>query len=107
MSEVKHTPGPWDIEYVGDKPPNHNPSDQPTIAYVGDYRVIGPGRGYDLHGECIDDARVIASSPDMLAALKLALPQLPLPIDAEDTSVSAVAHRAVEGAIAKAEGRSS
>lgn len=66
-----HTPGPWAIEYVGDKP-LHYQTDRPTVAYVGDYRVVRDGngmRGYDGHGPDEKDARLVAAAPGMLAAL--------------------------------------
>lgn len=69
---MTHTPGPWAIEYIGDKSPKEI-SDEPTIAYCGDYRiriVVAGGRGYDSHEDDIADACVIAAAPDLLAALR-------------------------------------
>lgn len=68
-----HTPGPWATEYVGD---DGFASDRPTVAIVGDYRIVRDGhsvRGYDGHAADEADARLIAAAPDLLAALKAVL----------------------------------
>jgi len=61
------TPGPWAYEYIGDLPPGRTRSDRPTIAIVGDFRVVREGRGYDLHSSDEDDARLIAAAPETAA----------------------------------------
>lgn len=102
MTEIKHTPGPW--EYV--------PSNGNHGAYVADmdgcsvcdcYVVSGGGSGrlfYDFQGEMSDaNARLIAAAPEMLEAL----------YEVEATAIDAydpVMLAKVQAAIAKAEGRS-
>jgi hypothetical protein len=73
------TPGPWAYEYIGDLPPGRTRSDRPTIAIVGDFRVVREGRGYDLHSSDEDDARLIAAAPETAAdreRLRAALEQI-------------------------------
>jgi len=63
--EVKHTPGPWEIE-PSDDGQSHwiVPAASNRCGWVGDryMRVSGP---IDIH-----DARLIAAAPDLLEALE-------------------------------------
>ena len=86
MSETKHTPGPWEIAPIesGDK----------------DIIIVEPGVALDYDDvdpeEQEANAHLIASAPELLEALKIALVHLPeLPIICEK----------IDRAIAKAEGR--
>jgi hypothetical protein len=133
-----HTPGPW--RYGQNKAQRANGKDQWEIGLApdvcGDPSAVSGGRGRDymlVSGICRKaDARLIAAAPDMLAALRLALPELredletlvechtpgaptwsadtPLPPDLdEDVLLTAQdkqrAYEAVKTAIARAEGR--
>jgi hypothetical protein len=66
---TKHTPGPWVLDDIA-----HSHVD-------ADYHIIDAGKGYHLDGEgsdgfnlsgcmSLDDARLIAAAPDLLAALE-------------------------------------
>ncbi len=61
-SDMKHTPGPWTVEEQADGYRNIL-ADGRFIGYVDSEPVIGDG---------LANARLIASAPDMLAALRLA-----------------------------------
>jgi hypothetical protein len=101
---VQHTPGPWEVE---------SPMpDELWIVEAGkqahEWRVIAgspfPGDRDDIpRAQVKANARLMAASPVMLEALKLALPWLSAPLDDRDQSASGVAHRAVVAAIALAE----
>lgn len=101
-SAPKHTPGPWDFELIEEH------SVRPTVASVGDYRFVRSGlgaRGYDLHGQDEDDARLISAAPDLLEALKKTLAFIDdnFPIGSHAPGINHVMG-AAETAIAKAEG---
>lgn len=93
MSEraMSHTPGPWDVSAV----------DRRTV-------VCGNGDAIaDVHKwRDTDDARLIAAAPDLLAALKLAIPDLyNYDSDRNYEGLPNAAIEAAEAAIAKAEGK--
>lgn len=92
---AQHTPGPWKVEYSDKR------SDEPTICYCGDYRIVADGfRGYDSHAECDVDARLIAAAPDLPTALQGLLDRMTF--DARiDTQDRMDAMRAASAAIAK------
>jgi len=112
MSEIKHTPGPWDAQLT----------DTP---YCCDIPVVVAGSGFtvaevmnlDSFGACLDDevtdheidemeksaratATLIAAAPDLLAACKLALEKCNFAVG------SMKAKQALQDAIAKAENQS-
>lgn len=73
MSEHKHTPGPWKVEL--------NKRAWGWVEVVGpSFAVHGPTQATDLrlHDEVkrIADARLIAAAPDLLEAVKEAMPFL-------------------------------
>lgn len=121
MSEVKHTPGPWEINWyictADAKDVAHAKSNGRTLS-VGDefWRVpysIGPLSTDHNHwaGDhlAVDEAnaRLIAAAPDMLEALKLVIEEkAPRYHDCTDDGLPKCAWCFAEDAIAKAEGRS-
>ena len=90
-TQAKHTPGPWTTQPIGDE---------------SECNILGGGR--ELIATVSDnDANLIASSPDLLAAAKgvlewmeLALPKFDGPLD----SGNATHQVALRAAILKAEG---
>jgi hypothetical protein len=89
---VSHTPGPWEI----------------VSRFVGPY-VISSGDGEIAHvgGEpnvpVLDNVRLIAAAPDLLAALKLACEELDIdcPMYFDESELAGK----IRAAIAKAEGK--
>jgi hypothetical protein len=81
-----------------------NSAGYPT-AFVPAWDNPGPGE-IDGAEEALANARLIASAPEMLQALKALMKALPGHWDAEDAPGGAEAWKAAEGAIAEAEGRS-
>lgn len=68
MSTQKHTPGPWNVAYYGY-------TERPVIKHGS--QSIADVRGCELDDtttHSLANARLIAAAPDLLAALKLALP---------------------------------
>lgn len=63
MSEIKHTPGPWEAEEF---------CEGGNVAFVriGNITVDGSYRGGESDALSLADARLIAAAPDLLAALK-------------------------------------
>jgi hypothetical protein len=111
MTTTQHTPGPWavldDDGYVG-VPFIPIQTDKPAGApWTLICEVRGNGNDNDpdlgLNDEDRANARLIAAAPDLLTALKLALPILE-GANAKCTGETAFIRR-VRAAIAKAEGR--
>lgn len=81
MTNTKHTPGPWVVNYEGDV----RGADGRTVPWTK------------------DDARLIAAAPELLAALEWAMGYLPT----EGQSVTWMrGHAAARTAIARAKGES-
>jgi len=90
---TQHTPGPWRLERAG--PCVYVMAGRFCVATTSDER----GGGVP---PAMDNARLIAAAPEMLAALRLALTAL----DHDDaTRVEIAAYDMVCAAIAKAEGK--
>lgn len=109
--DTKHTPGPWAVEYIGDKLASETMSDA-TVCIVGDYRIVVKDQpSYEFHGNDEDDARLIAAAPDLLAALQTCLTaeeerRATLKPGAPATTYTENRIELIRAAIAKAEGRS-
>ena len=88
---AEHTPGPWTVEYDDDGV---------------EIRAAGDLMGTIIHGGAMDaNARLIAASPDLLAAAKAALDRLCDPYLGEDDGERQRPEiAALEQAIAKVEG---
>ena len=101
MKNAKHTPGPWAIEYLD----TIKDSRGITLCHVKDslYKT-GPVGGVfnsaDYREERNANARLIASSPDMLVMLEEVLHQLPkeLTLDGE------ILRDAIKSVVVKARG---
>lgn len=104
MSENKHTPGPWSVRV-------HEHHDNPVCwvvapdvnGYPYDAEILGDDEYREQSGgyeRRLADCALIASAPDMLAALKAVLKA------AETGRGKADAEALAEASIAKAEGRS-
>ena len=108
---MAHTPGPW---RVGGTSGNTGEAEEIAaglriIAWTADTYNEDEDEG-EVTDEDRANARLIASAPEMLAALRFALPVLAAAascgtIDAEGVNLELEAAREVEDAIAKAEGR--
>jgi hypothetical protein len=87
--KVGHTPGPWSIEGIE--------------IMAGDWKVIAQMRG-EIN---IQDARLMAEAPVLLAALKEALKLIDIIYIAEDARASMlmVERQRIESVIEKAEGK--
>jgi hypothetical protein len=117
---MAHTPGPWEMSGPDERPrvqtvrryvelvadgsrPKKSPRGKPlephhkTIHDPNPWGILTESRWSDLGPTTIDNARLIATAPDLLAACKEAL---------KDLSWSAASRSHVERAIDKAEGRS-
>lgn len=106
-SAVTHSPGPWTVKLhacFGD-------DGQPIVGMwveAGEYRSVA---NVMPHREGASNAHLIAAAPDLLAALKAALPWIAIAMvarDPETTHPQAIANHAedlalVQAAIAKAE----
>jgi hypothetical protein len=76
---MTHTPTPWKAIPIGEK------SDEPTVCYVGDCRIVVEGaRRYDDHAEDQQDAEFIVRAVNSLPALVKALERISR--DARDRS---------------------
>ena len=104
---AKHTPGPW---AVGHEMNSERPGSVPVVAMVRD------SLGGKMHvafvngmaGEQEANARLIASAPDMLAALRGMLDGLRVPTSVDDQNAEREeACAAARAAIAKATGGAS
>ena len=87
---MAHTPGPW----VNDKT---HPEWERNVVWAGDTVIAHVVD--DQHGNADVNARLIAATPDLLAALKAHLPWREEPVQGWGMWADAVA------AIAKAEGK--
>ena len=89
VKKVGHTPGPWSIEGIE--------------IMAGDWKVIAQMRG-EIN---IQDARLMAEAPVLLAALKEALKLIDIIYIAEDARASMlmVERQRIESVIEKAEGK--
>lgn len=93
---MKHTPGPWTVAPGRDKTHPHNVESRSPDC-----------EGFDL-ARCvlIDDARLIAAAPDLLAALQYALERFEcIPKDRDEYGIFKGAADMARAAIAKAEGQ--
>lgn len=112
MSTEKHTPGPWGMETVrtscgvchkvGPWPHKWRAGEMTSACIYDDYP--SPPEGTDT---MLANARLIATAPDLLAAVKDAHSMLKNVevIDGEDGDPWSKAMARMEAAIAKAEGR--
>jgi hypothetical protein len=97
--KTQHTPGPWAVS-------GHiNRFTAGEIIKAGDEEIasVHDFNRYNRDAEREANARLIAASPKMLAALRVLLPYLPEPEDAVDPQQHA-ALVAARAAIAEAEG---
>ena len=67
---MAHTPGPWHVN--DNEPEDIRIEDDDELIVAATWAFVAPGRD----GQEIANARLIASAPDLLAALKAALPYL-------------------------------
>jgi hypothetical protein len=100
VSAVKHTPGPWRVFLT---------KDGRRVIGIGELTgegIADCGFGVWRGGsaEAIANAYLIAAAPELLAALKAAQAIRPGNWDDDDDPDQAAAWRAVDAAIAKAEG---
>jgi hypothetical protein len=95
----KHTPGPWTVEPPSDQAP-HMWITAPTSSGIAKVETCDydDGRGERLTDEDFANARLIAASPELLAALKEAVEII--------EEYSPYDGSRAYSAIAKAEGRS-
>ncbi len=93
MDKLKHTPGPWKIEY-------NDPEEEYWVTRP--HYDAGPAK--IIYN--IEDARLIAAAPDLLAALQRILPFVDCiaAITREDINEYEQAYKDAIAAIAKAEG---
>jgi hypothetical protein len=98
---MAHTPGPWEIHHYGDNEGDIHGSDGALVCMMreGD---TDPGENWSA------DARLIASAPELLAALRVAADAIDLAqaqVDSENDRHNLCKRLvAVKRAIAKAEG---
>lgn len=96
MGEIKHTPGPWDTQVVGDE--IWVGVEHPEVGFVTHAAIrYGCDEAAEL-GTKEANARLIVAAPELLEALKLLLA-------ARKDFELMTAASAAETAIAKAEGR--
>ena len=103
----KHTPGPWSLERAESNRVMHFDDDSQThyrhVAYCGsDWDT---GRTGERDKEDTANARLIASAPDLLAALKALHAAIDIPGAAKPTAAERAAWSLAGDAIAKAEGK--
>jgi len=111
MAHNQHTPGPWAFD-PDDFTEVFNPDSGAMICKVleaDDFPCLEEGTHGDVQDECLANARLIAAAPDMLEALKAAKETIrvwhgPNAWDIYDRSSPEM--KAINEAIAKAEGRS-
>lgn len=101
----RHTPGPWTLRYDH---PNPRPCERPTLGTVvgPDGDGVGEGWGNDAE-EAEANARLIASAPEMLVALRDIMDRQTSKGDLGGGyfTLSGDCIRRAESAIARAEGR--
>ena len=102
MSEVKHTPGPWRTR----KSESEAPDDFVVMADKTGESICDctAGNPYMSEEEALANARLIATAPEMLLALKEIIEELPLGAD-EPFNARFWKINAASAAIAKAEGK--
>jgi hypothetical protein len=100
MTDVKHTPGPW-LHVKGERL-SHDAEGWTEWAVVPAIVSLATGEAVvkDAEDICPHNARLIASAPDLLEALILALPYVE---DASD-SASPADQEIIRAAIARATG---
>ena len=98
MKSTQHTPGPWRIE-----PEEHAAVILCDAFVVADvYYEAGVMAGASTKEEALANARLIATSPDLLSELKLIEVQLDINVNLTDQEMIAVMLRRVRAVIAKA-----
>lgn len=103
VKDVVHTPGPWFIGaqndglFIIDKPPRPSTDDPVHDAQVAVIAHVYYGNPADLHADA--NARLIATAPEMLQALRNLVAYSECSINDADI------WNAARAAIAKAEGR--
>lgn len=68
MSAAKHTPGPWELDDLGNvcSQAVHNIA----LVFASSTRESWSGSDFDTQAHCEANARLIAAAPDLLEALK-------------------------------------
>ena len=103
MTEMKHTPGPWEFGGVANIATTFDSEVNiyPPKAGPGEYQYSGPVAVVAVHDDSGGEAnaRLIAAAPDLLDALKA------FPGFTDDATVGDKWIEQVRAAIAKAEGK--